>query len=146
MSKAKIKKSIIEYLQNEELLSNSSDTGETGKMMGKEKLELKWLGFQEEERKREAQLKLKETEYKEKELTAQLKFKELKLKGTAAIDTGVTEKADGLSFDVSKHVRFVPTFSKTEVDKYFLHFANVTCNLKWSRDSWTLLFSMKWLS
>ena len=70
MNKAQMKKSIVEYLQDEELLLNSSDTGETGTMMGKEKLELKWLGFQEKEWKREAQLKLKETEYKEKELTA----------------------------------------------------------------------------
>ena len=80
---------------------------------------MKRLEFQEKEREREAQLKLKEIEYKEKELAAQLKLKELELKGTTAIDTGATEKADGLSFDVSKHIRFVPTFSETEVDKYF---------------------------
>ena len=139
MSKAQIKKSIVEYLQDEELLSDSSDTGEIGTMTGEEKLELKRLGFQEKEQEREAQLKLKEIEYKEKELAAQLKLKELELKGTTAIDTGATEKADGLSFDVSKHIRFVPTFSETEVDKYFIHFEKVACSLKWPRDSWTLL-------
>ena len=64
MSKAQIKKSIVEYLQDEELLSNSSDTGETGTMTGKEKLELKLLEFQEKEWEREAQLKLKEIEYR----------------------------------------------------------------------------------
>ena len=48
-SKAQIKRSIVEYLQDEELLSNSSDIGETGTMMGKEKLELKRLEFQEKE-------------------------------------------------------------------------------------------------
>ena len=41
MSKARIKKLIVEYLQDEELLSDSSDTGETGKTTGEEKLELK---------------------------------------------------------------------------------------------------------
>ena len=59
MIKAQIKKSIVEYLQDEELLLNSSDTGETVTMMGEEKMELKWLEFQEKEWEREAQLKLK---------------------------------------------------------------------------------------
>ena len=89
---------------------------------------MKRLEFQEKEREREAQLKLKEIEYKEKELVAQLKIKELELKGITAIDAGVTEKADRPSFDVSKHIRFVPTFSETEVDKYFLHFEKVACS------------------
>ena len=135
MSKAQIKKSIVEYLQDEELLSNSNDTGETGTITGEEKLKLKRLEFQEKEWKREAQLKLKEIEYKEKELAAQLKLKELELKGTTTIDIGATEKADEPSFNVSKHIRFMPTFSKTEVDKYFLHFEKVACSLKWPRDS-----------
>ena len=43
------------------------------------------------------------------------------------------------SFDVSKHIRFVPTFSETEVDKYFLHFEEVACSLKCPKESWTLL-------
>ena len=54
MSKAQIKKLIVEYLQDEELLSNSSDTVETGTMMSEEKLELKRLEFQEKEWEREA--------------------------------------------------------------------------------------------
>ena len=43
ISKAQIKKSIMEYLQDEELLSNSSDIEEIGTMTGEEKLELKPL-------------------------------------------------------------------------------------------------------
>ena len=54
MSKAQIKKLIVEYLQDEELLSNSSDAVETGTMMSEEKLELKRLEFQEKEWEREA--------------------------------------------------------------------------------------------
>ena len=53
-TKAQLKKSIIEHLQ-EELLSDSSGTGETGTMTGEEKLELKQLELQEKERAREAQ-------------------------------------------------------------------------------------------
>ena len=43
------------------------------------------------------------------------------------------------SFDVSKHIRFVPDFRETEVDKYFLHFGKVTRSLKWPEREWTLL-------
>ena len=65
------------------------------------------------------------------------------MKGTTAIDTGAMEKADGPSFDVSKHIRFVPTFSETDVVKIFLHFEKVACSLKWPRDSWTLLLQSR---
>ena len=44
MSKAQIKKSIVEYLQDEELLLNSSDTGETGTMMGEKKTRVEMTG------------------------------------------------------------------------------------------------------
>ena len=54
-TKAQLKKSIIEHLQEEELLSDSSGTGETGTMTGEEKLELKQLELQEKERAQEAQ-------------------------------------------------------------------------------------------
>lgn len=40
-------------------------------------------------------------------------------------------------FDMSKHVKFVSTF--TETDKYFLHFKKVAQSLKWPEDVWTLL-------
>ena len=69
----------------------------------------------------------------------QLKLKELELKGAGIVDTGVIERVEGPMFDVSKHIRFVPTFSEMEVNKYFLHFEKVACSLKWLRDWWTLL-------
>ena len=62
-------------------------------------------------------MRLKEFEYKEKELVMQLKLKELELKGASTIDTGVTERVEGPMFDVSKHIKVVPTFSEMEVDK-----------------------------
>ena len=89
-------------------------------MTGEEKLELKWLEFQEKEQEREAQLKLKEIEYKEKELAAQLKkLKGLELKGTTAIDMWATEKTDGPLFDVSKHIKFVLTFVRLRLINIF---------------------------
>ena len=44
-----------------------------------------------------------------------------------------------IPFDVSKHIKFVPDFRETEVDKYFLHFEKVAKNLKWPKDNWALL-------
>ena len=44
-------------------------------------------------------------------------MKELEVRG-ARSSTGETVEA---SFYVSKHIKFVPTFSETEVDKYFLN-------------------------
>ena len=43
MTKAQIKKSVVKYLQEEELLSESSDPGEIGMMTGEELLKLKQL-------------------------------------------------------------------------------------------------------
>jgi len=80
-------------------------------------------------------LRLKEIELKEKEL--QVRLKELEVKSSASHAT--VDKLEGSVFDASKHIKFVPTFSETEVDKYFLHFKKVACSLKWPKDSWTLL-------
>jgi len=60
-------------------------------------------------------LKLKEIELREKEL--QVRLKELEVRSTAS-HTAV-DKFEGSVFDVSKCIKFVPTFSETEVDKYF---------------------------
>ena len=43
------------------------------------------------------------------------------------------------NFDVTKHIRLVPTFQEKEVDKYFLHFEKVAENLNWPKEHWTLL-------
>lgn len=86
---------------------------------------------------------MKELQLKEKELEVQLRLKELEISkltpagppSTRSIETGSTEPV----FDVSKHVKFVPSFSETEVDKYFMHFEKVAQSLKWPKDAWTLL-------
>ena len=80
-----------------------------------------------------------ELEFKEKELVTQLKLKELELRSASTVTIEETERAVASSFDISKHIQFVPTFSETKVDKYFLHFEKVACSLKWPEESWTLL-------
>ena len=45
----------------------------------------------------------------------------------------------GTHFDVTKHIRLVPTFQEKEVDKYFFHFGKVAENLKWPKEHWALL-------
>ena len=43
------------------------------------------------------------------------------------------------NFDVTKHIRLVPSFQEKEVDKYFLHFEKVAENLNWPKGHWPLL-------
>ena len=131
MSKAQIKRVVIQYLIDEEILPESTGIPvQSGAMTGEELLELRRLEFQENEKERESQLRLKEME-----LNMQLKMKELEIRGIRDSSGDKTE----VPFDVSKHIRFVPIYSQSEVDKYFLHFEEVAQNLKWPKESWTLL-------
>ena len=66
----------------------------------------------------------------------QLKLKELELRSASTVIIEETERAVALSFDITKHIQFVPTFSETKLDKYF---EKVACSLKWPEESWTLL-------
>ena len=68
MTKAQIKKSIVQYLHDEEHVSDEEDAVELDAMSGEELLQLKQLELQEKEKEREVQLQLKEFKYKEKEL------------------------------------------------------------------------------
>ena len=55
----------------------------------------------------------------------QLKLKKLQ----KAMEPIVSAIVDTLStFDVNKHIRFMPPFVKKEIDEYFLHFEKIaTC-------------------
>ena len=53
ITKAQIKKSIMQYLHDEELVSDEEDTVEPGAMLGEELLQLKRLKLQEKEKERE---------------------------------------------------------------------------------------------
>ncbi|PFX24909.1 Transposon Ty3-I Gag-Pol polyprotein [Stylophora pistillata] len=45
----------------------------------------------------------------------------------------------GENFDVTKHIRLVPPFQETNLEKYFLHFEKVEESLKWPKEYWAML-------
>ena len=68
-------------------------------------------------------------------MSIQLRLKELEK--TKEPTTPVEHETT--TFDVSKHIRFVPAFQEKEVAKYFLHFEKIATSLEWPRDVWMLL-------
>ena len=67
-------------------------------------------------------------------------MRELELSRISEPATSSVDRAEReTTFDVSKHVKFVPSFAETEVDKYFQHFEKVALSLKWPKEAWTLL-------
>ena len=124
ISKAELKKLVLNYLVEEELMAEPEFTDE---LRGEQLLELKRLEFQEREHERENQVKLKELELKEKELAIQLKMRELESHSPMA-PAMTSVKSPG--FDVSKHIRLVPPFQEKEVDKYFIHFKKIATSLE----------------
>ena len=84
---------------------------------------------------------MKELEIKEREISVQLKAKELELATATARPPKATE-----TFDVTRHVRFVPPFQEAEPDKYFLHFEKIATSLHWPTEVWTLLLQSIYLS
>jgi len=133
MKKDDICRVVLEHLCEEDLISDKE--GDDGQETSSATLELKRLEFQENERARENALRMKELEVREKELAMQLKLKELEAQALPTHEA--TSKP--VSFDISKHIRFVPPFQEREIDKYFLHFEKVATSLEWPKDAWTLL-------
>ena len=125
--KADLRKAISQYLVDEEIVSDEDYEPATD-------IELKKLELRERERERESQMRIKELEIRERELSIQLKAKELEVARTVTSEASRREK-----FDMSKHIRFVPPFQDTEVDKYFLHFEKIASSLEWPKEVWTLL-------
>ena len=97
---------IIDYLRDKELISDKEENASL--------TSLKWLEVEERAKEREADLKVKELQLREKELEVQLRLKELELSRTAATvpPSKSTTESGGREtvFDVSKCVKFVPTF------------------------------------
>ena len=131
--KTELKKLVLDYLVEEELIAEPEFTNE---LRGGQLLELKRLEYQERECKRENQVKLKELELKEKELAIQLKMRELESHSPLA-PAMTSVKSPG--FDVSKHIRLVSPFQEKEVYKYFIHFEKIATSLEWPKEVWTLL-------
>ena len=134
MKKGKVMQLIIDHLHEEELVSD--DEGDIAKNSA---VSLKKLELQERAKEREAEVKLKELQLWGKELEMQLKLKELELSRVPSSSDAPVRETTTTSFDVSKHIKFGPSFSELEVDKYFSHFEKVAQNLKWPKNSWALL-------
>ena len=104
----------------------------------REKIELEKEKLEREERLEIEKEKFKfEIEEKERERQFQLRMKEIELNDKSKSKS--LPLATSTVFDVTKHIRLVPSFQEKEVDKYFLHFEKVAENLKWPREHWTLL-------
>ena len=127
-------KMVMEYLVDEELVPEETIDDVPTKTVDNNILELTRLELQDRERERESQLKLCELEVREKKLSVQLKIKELE----KAVVTPV-KSPEATTFDVSKHIQFVPQFQEKEVDKYFLHFEKVATRLAWPKKVWMAL-------
>ena len=50
---------------------------------------------------------------------------------------------EGGDFDVTKHVRLVPDFDESDVDRSFLHFEQVAENMGWPKNKWASLLQTK---
>lgn len=70
LSKSQVKEVVLKHLIDEEIIPSVEDTEETAHdgITGEKLLQLKQLEFQERERERDAQLRLKELKLREKEL------------------------------------------------------------------------------
>ena len=64
---------------------------------------------------------------------------QLKLKELEKTATPIHSPEVSTSFDISKHIRFVPQFQEKEVDKFFLHFEKVATSLAWPKEVWMVL-------
>ena len=129
MRKPELKLVLLEYLVDENMLSESALEGI--KVAPTSELEMRKLEYEYE-----LKLKEKEIEVKERELQAQLRLKEFELESER-----LKQKQQSVSkeFDVSKHIKLVPPFNDKDVDKYFLHFEKVAEKCKWPPDVWTLM-------
>ena len=136
MKKSEVKQLVIDYLVDEELVSDEELEATSDHVVSENAVELKRLELADKEKERESQLKLKELEIREKELNVQLRLKELEAPSRPSVTPRTVESPQ---FDISKQIRFVPPFQEKEVDKYFLHFEKIATSLDWPKDVWTLL-------
>lgn len=138
--KIEIRNVIVQHFVDEDVFEESalkyivwekSDSVKLKEMELQMQFKLQELDFQRVKEKEERELKLKE---KELELEQELKLKQMELANQAAQVTHVTN-----TFDVTKHIRFVPQFDEKEVDKYFMLFEKIAVNLQWPATQYTIL-------
>lgn len=121
MKKAEVKVVLLEYLVDENVLSDS--VLENVQIVTSSDFEMKKLEL-------EFDLKRRETE-----LQAQLSLRQLELESERLKSAQVFSK----EFDVSKHIKLVPQFNERDVDKFFMHFEKIAQQCKWPSNVWTLM-------
>ena len=129
MRKGDLRKLLSNFVVDENLVSDKDI---------EHSLEIRRLEWQEKEKEQETQLCMEKLVIKEYEISEQLKAKELKLATATARPPSATK-----TFDVTRHVRFVPPFQEAKPDKYFLHFEKIATSLHWLTEVWTLLLQSK---
>ena len=119
-------------LDNKVLIDDSTDNAVKLKQLEIQKeIELAKLQMQQQELDARLQME-KEIKLKEIEAKVQIEKNKLEKHGSSGASTHS-------GFDATKNIRLVPKFEEKKVDKYFLHFEKIAENLKWPKESWTLL-------
>ena len=59
------------------------------------------------------------------------------------LDKGVLDKSKDC--DATKHIRLVPQVSRKKVEKYLMHFEKVAKNLKWPKETRTVLLQSEFV-
>ena len=122
MKKGEGSQLIVSYLRDKGLVCDDGDFYDNTVVT------LKKLEQQERAKESEAEVKCKELQLKKEELEMQLRLRKLEFSwNTVSSDAPVEAKAKSPIFNVSRHIKFVPSFSVTEVDRYFLFLR------KWNR-------------
>ena len=97
------------------------------------------MEMEERQKYRELELELKKMELEERKMQRQERQREREIElRKMELEHRIGLAASQPTFDVSKHIRFVPPFQEKEVD-IFLHFEKIAKNLKWPKEHWTLL-------
>ena len=78
----------------------------------------------------ELQLRIREIELRKLEMELQIKHLE--------VSNQDRQKSPPV-FDVSRHIRLVPSFSERDVDEFFVHFEKIAASLKWPKEYWVML-------
>jgi len=103
----------MENLIDKELVSDKEVEEPLSPVVNSSVVELKCLELQDWEHELEANVKLCELELREKELSLQLELKELE--NSTVISTSSPARTTA-TFDISKHIRFIPPFQEKELD------------------------------
>ena len=149
LEKCEVPKSELEFrckLKELEMQERREEKERQERLEEKERQERREEKERQERREREEKERQERLEEKERQerlerekmaLEHEREMKKLELQQKLGSDPCVEKSS--VKFDVTKHIKFVPPFQQTDVDKYFLHFEKVAGNLKWPKEYWVML-------